>query len=154
MKNIIIVLILLVVGGAAYWFYQNSQSKVTTIVSNVDLVSPTRLAEVNGYVTNIAGNEVIIANEIGLKQITEEERLRRQKLTQEERQALKASESANVSKENITLIIPVGVTITKGSGDASGNNLPADLSEIKKGVYLSIWKNGEEIEFVKLKGTI
>ena len=145
---------LLVLGGGVYWFYQSSQTKVTTVASNVNLVSPTRLAEVNGYVTNIVGNEVIIANEIGLKQISEEERLRRQKLTQEERQALKASESANLTKETVNLTIPVGITIVKGSGDASGNNLSADLSEIKKGAYLSIWKSGEEIEFVKLKGTI
>lgn len=153
MKNIIIILVLISVISGGYWFYQNSQIKPVMTTGNVTIASPLRMAEVNGYVTNIAGNEIIIANEIGLKEITEEERLRRQKLTQEERQALKASESANVSKENITLIIPVGVTLVKGSGDASGNNLPADLSEIKKGTYLSIWKKGEEVEFVKLKGT-
>jgi len=154
MKNIVIIIALLSVVGGGYWLYLSSQTKVVTVTSNSNLVSPTRLAEVNGYVTNIAGNEIVIANELGIKVITEEERLRRQKLTQEERQALKASESANLTKETVNITIPVGVTIVKGSGDASGNNLPAELSEIKKGVYLSIWKSGEEIEFVKLKGTI
>ncbi|MFA5894793.1 MAG: hypothetical protein WC851_03390 [Candidatus Shapirobacteria bacterium] len=155
MKNIIIVLIFLSIVGGGYWFYQSSQPITKNVVSgNTTPVSPSRMAEINGYVISIAGNEVVVANEIGLKEVTEEERLRRQKLTQEERQALKAAESANVSKENVTVVIPVGIALVKGSGDASGKNLPADLSEIKKGIYLSVWKTGEEIEFVKLKGTV
>jgi len=153
MKNIIIALVLFSVVSGGYWFYQSSQSTSTTSEIRAVATSPVRMAEVNGYVTSIAGNEVTVDNEIGLKEVTEEERLRRQKLSQEERQALKASESANLTKENVSLVIPVGVTIVKGSGAADGKNLASDLSEIKKGTYLSIWKNGENIEFVKLKGT-
>lgn len=154
MKNIILALVLLSVVGGGYWFYQSSQSTTQNVVSGTTApTSPSRMAELNGYVVSTVGNEVVIANEIGLKEVTEEERLRRQKLTQEERQALKAAESANVSKENVTIIIPVGITLVKGTGDASGKNVSADLSEVKKGIYLSVWKTGDEIEFVKLKGT-
>lgn len=155
MKNIIIALVLLSVVGGGYWFYQSNQTTPPSVNSGTTVpISPSRMAEINGYVVSVAGNEVVIANEIGLKEVTEEERLHRQKLTQEERQALKAAESANVTKENITLVIPVGVTLAKGTGDASGKNLTADLSEIKKGIYLSVWKTDSEVEFVKLKGTI
>lgn len=155
MKNIIIAIVLLLIVGGGYWYYQSGQfTTQSTIGGTTAPTSPSRMAEINGYVISIAGNEVVISNEVGLKEVTEEERLRRQKLTQEERQALKAAESANVTKENVTLVIPVGVTLAKGTGDASGKNLPADLSEIKKGIYLSVWKSGEEIEFVKLKGTV
>ena len=51
---------------------------------------------------------------------------------------------------NIT--IPVGIGIVKGSGAADGTNIKAEMSEITKGVYVSIWKAGDKIEFVKLKG--
>lgn len=106
----------------------------------------------NGYVLRVEGNELLIANEQGVKEVTAEERARRQKLTQEERQALKAQESANLTKENVTVTIPVGTTIVKGLGDASGTNVKAQMSEVVKGVYISIWKSGESVEFVKLKG--
>ncbi len=128
----------------------NTTSESTTSI--IALSSPTRLAEVNGYVLSIEGNELIVANELGVKEVTEEERARRQKLTQEERQALKAQESANLKKENVTITIPVGTTIVKGSGDASGTNVKAQMTEIVKGVYVSIWKTGDSVEFVKLKG--
>jgi len=156
MKNLIMGILLLVAfGGGVYYFVYSpkSTSNLQLEVGIVGtLVSPARLAEINGYILNVQGNEITIANEIGVKEITEEERARRQKLTQEERQALKAQESANLTKENITLIIPVGTTIVKGSGDVSGNNVKAEMSEIVKGVYISIWKNGYNVEFVKLKG--
>lgn len=129
-----------------------SQKNQTKESSALNLTSPTRLAEINGYILSIEGNSITVANEIGVQQVSEEERARRQKLTQEERQALKAAESANLKKENVSLEIPVGVMIVKGSGDASGNNIRSELSEIKKGVYISIWKSADTVEFVKLKG--
>lgn len=156
MKNLIIGIILLaVIGGGGYYIINSSKSAMQTQLeagNTGSLVSPTRLAEVNGYILSVQGNEITVANEIGVKEVTAEERARRQKLTQEERQALKAQESANLTKENITLTIPVGITIVKGSGDASGSNVKAEMAEMVKGTYISIWKNGDNIEFVKLKG--
>lgn len=131
---------------------KNSNTSGESTTGTTALASPNRLAEINGYVLSIEGNELIVANEQGVKEVTDEERARRQKLSQEERQALKAQESANLTKENVTVTIPVGSTIVKGSGDASGTNVKAQMSELVKGVYVSIWKTGESVEFVKLKG--
>lgn len=152
-KYLVGFIIVMLVGLGAYALLSkknNTTSESTTSI--IALSSPTRLAEVNGYVLSIEGNELIVANELGVKEVTEEERARRQKLTQEERQALKAQESANLKKENVTITIPVGTTIVKGSGDASGTNVKAQMTEIVKGVYVSIWKTGDSVEFVKLKG--
>ena len=153
MKKILVglVLVFIVVAGAYYVFGPKTKTTVNTLAEG-SLVSPTRLAEINGYVMRVEGNELLIANEQGVKEVTAEERARRQKLTQEERQALKAQESANLTKENVTVTIPVGTTIVKGSGDASGTNVKAQMSEVVKGVYISIWKSGDSVEFVKLKG--
>lgn len=142
----------LIVAACAYYVFGSKTNTTETTLSEGSLVSPTRLAEINGYVLRVEGNELLIANEQGVKEVTAEERARRQKLTQEERQALKAQESANLTKENMTVTIPVGTTIVKGLGDASGTNVKAQMSEVVKGVYISIWKSGESVEFVKLKG--
>lgn len=150
-KILIVAASLLIVGGGYYWVTKNN-APTTSSTATTTLTSPTRVAEINGYILSVMGNELTIANEQGVKEITAEERARRQKLSQEERQALKAQESANLTKENITVTIPVGVTIVKGSGDASGSNITASMSEIVKGGYISIWQNGESVEFVKLKG--
>jgi len=156
MKNIIFGLIIVAIVGGGVFYFINSSKKGAELtapsISNQSLTSPTRLAEINGYVTSISGNEVTIANEIGIKEVTAEERARRQKLTMEERQALKAQESANLTKEPVNITIPVGITIVKGSGAADGTNVKAEMSELAKGVYVSIWKTGNSIEFVKLKG--
>lgn len=154
MKNIIFGLIAIVAIGGIF-FYVNSTKKAEVSIpspSNQSLTSPVRLAEINGYITSIQGNEVEIANEIGVKEVTAEERARRQKLSQEERQALKAQESANLTKETVKITIPVGIVIVKGSGAADGTNVKAEMSELTKGVYVSIWKTGDSVEFVKLKG--
>ena len=151
-KNILMVIVVALLVGGGYYLSMGSEDTKTT-TSEQNLASPTRIAEINGYILSMSGNEITVANEMGIKEISDEERARRQKLTQEERQALKGQESANLTKENVTLTIPVGVTIVKGSGDASGTNLKAAMSEIVKGGYISIWKNGTEVEFVKLKGT-
>jgi len=155
-KNILIAVVLITVIGSGIYYLNSNQSSTNkttapTQLSN-SLTSPDRLAEINGYILSVEGNEITVANEIGVKEISAEEKARRQKLTQEERQALKSQESANLTKENITLTIPVGVTLVKGTGDASGNNAKAEMTEIVKGVYISIWKSGDSVEFVKLKG--
>lgn len=155
MKNIVItVSILLIVAVSGFVFYTSTQKPTQTNQQEItkSLAQPERQAELNGYLLSIEGNELTVANEIGAKEITDEERARRQKLSQEERQALKAAESANLQKENVTLTIPVGVTIVKGSGDGSGTNVEASFEELTKGTYLSIWQNENGVEFVKLKG--
>jgi len=156
MKNIIFGLIVATIIGGGVFYYINSTKKdveiTTSSLSTQSLVPPTRMADINGYITSIQGNEIIVANEIGAKEITEEERAQRQKMTQEERQALKAQESINLTKEAVTVIIPVGVPIVKGSGAANGTNIKAEMSELVKGIYVSLWKTGGVIEFVKLKG--
>lgn len=156
MKNIFFGLIIAVLIGGGVFYYISTTQKTADVVElstpTQSLISPTRLAEINGYVTSIQGNEVTIANEIGVKEVTAEERARRQKLTMEERQALKAQESANLTKEPVNVTIPVGIVIVKGSGAADGSNVKAEMSELTKGVYVSIWKTGDSVEFVKLKG--
>jgi len=156
MKNIIFGLIIAAIVGGAIFYYISSTKKGAEVavpsISNQSLVSPTRLAEINGYVTSIQGNEITVANEIGVKEVTAEERARRQKLTMEERQALKAQESANLTKEPVDVTIPVGITIAKGSGAADGSNIKAEMTELTKGIYVSIWKTENSVEFVKLKG--
>ncbi len=123
---------------------------------------PARTAELKGYVASIEGNSVVIINEISDEpELTDEEKAakkaERQAMSVEERQALKEEESSNVEKENVSIVIPVGVPVMKTSGDASGTLADAELSEIKEGVYVSIWvKNSgaanQLVEFVKIRG--
>lgn len=153
MKNVFVGLLLVVLVAGGVYFYINSTKKnADTPLTTQSLASPVRLAEINGYITSIQGNEITVENEIGVKEVTAEERARRQKMTQEERQALKAQESANLTKESVNITIPVGVTIVKGSGAADGTNIKAEMSELAKGIYISIWRTGDSVEFVKLKG--
>lgn len=134
------------------------ESSVSTVgkIEAPDLTTPDRPAEINGLVRSIEGNEMVVANELRVKELSDEEReaqkAQRQSMTQEERQALKAEEAESLETENVTLTIPVGVPIIKGSGKADGTNLLADLSEIKVGTYVSVWLSGDQVEAVKLKG--
>jgi len=153
-KKIVIfigVIIILLLAG-----YSIFNSRKTSVNQGSDVVNilkqPERQAEINGYIITAEGNELTIANEIGLKELSDAEKAERQNMTQEERQALKAQETANLSKENINLTIPVGTVIVKGSGNSNGENVLADISELSKGIYVSIWKDKDVIEFVKLKG--
>jgi hypothetical protein len=137
-----------------------TESNSTSVPDNIEapnLATPDRPAEVNGLVRSIEGNEIIVANEIKTNELTEEEREAqkddRQSMTQEERQALKAEEAESLETENVTLIIPVGVPIIKGSGETDGSSLSAELTEIKIGTYVSMWLTNDQVEVVKLKGT-
>ncbi len=144
---------LLLSGVIISQFTQKTEQPTSTPrAESQNLTTPDRQAELNGYVLSIEGNEIMIANEIGVKEITDEERARRQKMTPEERQVLRARESANVTKENVTITIPVGTPIVKGAGNASGQTVSAEMSEMVKGVYVSIWKTSNTVEMVKLKG--
>jgi len=154
-KNILIVawIVIIIASISGYLFFKNkpvSNSQVTD--SSIISEQPDRPAEINGYVISVEGNDLIIANEVGKKVLTDEQKTERQKLSPEERQALRISEDSSVTKENVSLIVPVGTPIFKGAGTGTGENINADLAEIQKGVYISIWKNGDNIKFIKLKG--
>ena len=157
MKKIIIpiIFILLTVGG----FYLYTQSNGSTVIStsSTTKTAPTRPAEINGMITSALGNEIKIANEIDREILTEEEQAAKkaatQKLSPEERAASRQAEKANLKTKEISLMIPVGIPIVKGSGDASGNVIVADIADLSKGIYVSIWTNqSSEIEYVKIKG--
>jgi hypothetical protein len=137
-----------------------SEQSPTSTIDNIEtpsLTTPDRPAEINGLIRSIEGNEVIIANEIRTRELSDEEReaqkVERQSMTQEERQALKVEEAESLETENITLVIPVGVPIIKGSGETDGTNLSAELTEIKVSTYVSMWLSDDQVEAVKLKGT-
>jgi uncharacterized membrane protein len=158
MKKILPVLIgLVVLGVGAFVYFNNSkteqQSQVSTEGENI--ATPDRPAEINGVIKTIEGNEVIVLKELK-EAISEEERLvrqeERQNLSQEERQALRQEELDTVETESVTLIIPVGVPIVKGSGTTDGTNVAAKLTDLVSGVYVSIWLNNNEPEMVKIKG--
>jgi len=163
MKKILIAALVLIIVLAGYFILGNSK-KVTVesvdavrITEQVDLTTPSRPAEVNGTVLSVEGNIIVIANEIGKEQLTEEEKAARKEeidsLSQEEKQALRQEEKDAFETEDIEIIVPVGITITKGGGDASGDSVIAEISELVKGTYLSIWLSETGYpESVKIKG--
>ena len=159
MKKIIKSLPIAVVVVIATCLLSGCISKQSSTINNIEspsLITPDRPAEINGLVRSIEGNEIIVVNEIKTKELTDEEReaqrVERQSMTQEEKQALRAQEAETLETENVVLIIPVGVPITKGAGETDGTNLSVELTEIKVGTYVSIWLSGEQVEAVKLKG--
>ncbi len=153
-KNILIIagVGVIIASISGYLFFNKSTSKNQEVTNSVISEQPDRPAEINGYVISIEGNDLTIANEIGKQVLTDEQKAERQKLSPEERQALRVSEDSAVTKENVSLTVPVGTPIFKGAGTGTGENINADLAEIQKGVYISIWKNEDNIEFIKLKG--
>ncbi len=118
--------------------------------------TPERVPEINGTVVSIEGNKIVVKNEIGREILTPEEqakrRVERQKMTQEERQALRAQEAASLKTEDVEVVIPVGAVIVKGTGTGDGLSAKATFDDIKSGTYISVWKNGDIIEAVKVKG--
>jgi len=163
MKNIIIIISIAILALVGFLFINakdtDSDNNVNKaeLTEQVDLTSPARPAEVNGTVQSVEGNIIVIANEVGKEQLTEEERDKRkeemQDLSQEERQAMRQEELETIETEDTELTIPVGITITKGSGDSTGDAVLAEISELEKGIYLSIWLTESNTpEFVKIKG--
>ena len=152
----VILIILLAIGG---YFFLNPNSKTNeTSINQASLTTPGRPAEINGIVRSVEGNVLILSNEINREILTEEEKDAKkaalQTLAQEERQALKQQELENVETKDIEIIIPIGITIIKSSGNLTGESLPANLSDIQKDTYISAWLNEDNvIEFVKIKGT-
>ena len=158
MKKIVIPIIIVLIAIGSYYFY--SQTNKTGNVSDLSTTktSPDRPAELNGLITFALGNEIKLANEIDKIILTEEEQAAKkaatQKLSPEERAAAREAEKINLKTEEISLSIPVGIPIVKGSGDASGNVVTADIADLSKGVYISIWTDTSgKIEYVKIKGS-
>ncbi|NCU30738.1 hypothetical protein EOL73_03195 [Candidatus Saccharibacteria bacterium] len=165
---IFIVTTVLVGGGALYYFLvfqksdNNSVSSTTVLSAAQEQGQPTRGAEIKGIVKSIEGNELIVENEINTVELTDEEKAakktERQSMSQEERQAIKAEETAQAEIEQVNITIPVGITMMKSTGEATGELVVAELAEIKSGIYVSIWvKNYQtdtaEVEFVKVRMT-
>ncbi len=134
----------------------DKQSIEKNVLLQDEAIPPTRASEINGIVSSIEGNEIIIKKEVGTEALTEEQmaqkKAERQKLSESQRQAMRASELANVKTEDTTLTIPVGVPIYKSDGTGVGKAVKSDLSVIKKGTYLSIWITDDGVEAVKIKG--
>lgn len=157
-KNLFLVALVVVIAGGVYYFYQSNKQTTPSAILQENIVAPSRPAEINGFILSALGNEIKIAKEVGKPILTEEEQAAKkaamQKMSPEERAAAKAEESANLKTEEISLFVPVGVVISKGAGDASGNTVNAEIAELQKGIYVSIWTNeNNEIEYIKIKGS-
>ncbi|MBP7875498.1 hypothetical protein KA012_00695 [Candidatus Woesebacteria bacterium] len=159
MKKIIGVIIVITVlaAGSYYFLRSNTTSEIKTSEQS-PTVAPTRPAEITGLVTSVLGNELKIAKEIGRTILSEEEQAAKkvamQKLSPEERTAAREAENAAFTTEEIAVTIPVGVPVVKGSGDASGNVVSADIADLIKGTYLSVWTDTQgKVEYVKIKGS-
>lgn len=157
-KNLFLVILVIAISAGAYYFYQNNKQENPSAILQENIAAPSRPAEINGFVLSALGNEIKIAKEVGKPILTEEEQAAKkaamQKMSPEERAIAKAEESANLETEEVSVFIPVGVAISKGAGDASGNTVNADIAEIRKGIYISIWTNeNNEVEYIKIKGS-
>ena len=164
---IVAIAILALIGGGVYYFFLRPSATVTTAPTSTTLAQqqgqPVRVAELKGFVKSIEGNEIVIINEISVeKELTDEEKAiqkaERAKLSVEERQALQKETSSTLQKEDVKIIIPVGVAIKKTTGDTTGTLIDGGLDEIKDGTYISIWVTNykaanQAVEFVKIKGT-
>jgi hypothetical protein len=158
-KTILISTILLILIAGGFIFYNQSNDTVSQSESgNAMITSPTRPAEITGYIVSALGNEVTVAKEIDKVTLSEAEqeakKAEMQKLSPEERAAAREAETAALKTEDVTLIIPVGIALVKGSGDATGNVVSADIADLAKGIYVSIWIDATgNIEYIKIKGS-
>jgi len=156
----ILIATVVIIGSATLLSGCTSDDNPTTATESIkapNTTVPERSAEINGLVRSIEGNEIVVSNEIKNLELTQEEReaqqADRKAMTQEERRALKAEITENLETETVTLVIPIGVPIVKGSGLSDGSNALSELSEIKAETYVSMWLDeNHQVEAVKLKG--
>jgi mannitol-specific phosphotransferase system IIBC component len=161
MKKIIALSLMLtgvvILSGCGTSSEMSDAEKLSALV-NVEETSvvSTRPAEINGLISSMEGNMLIVKNEISKEILSEEDaakqKAERQKMTQEEKQAIKAEETANAKTEDISIQMPVGVVILKGSGDGSGDSVTATYEDLKKGTYVSVWIKDGNVETIKIKG--
>lgn len=173
-KSLIVgaVVVLLALAGAAYFGagLLADGPKATAAGANDSVAAgqtgdpdqPERTAEIKGAVVSVDGTTVVVDRLLvdASAELTDEEKAakkaERQSMTMEQRQALKAAETAGVPTERVTVEIPVGVTITRmvPEGDTSVVKSGA-LSDIKAGATVTIWTDGAasgpSAEYVKIQ---
>ena len=157
MKKIMWLVGLLAFLGVGFYGYNLVNKPDSSNLAVDQLVPPNRPAEVNGKIVSVEGNEIVIENEIDRIILTEAEQAAKkaemQKLSEEERKAMREAETAENKTEKIILIIPVGIPVVAGSGDGSGQSVRAELDSLTKGTYVSVWLTQDrQVEYVKLKG--
>ena len=147
-----------VLGGCTGNDEDKSMAQLQEIVSNEEgsLNSMGRPAEINGVIVSMEGSSIVVKNEIGRELLSDEDRekrkVERQNMSQAERQATREQEKDSFEVENISVEIPVGTSIIKGSGNSDGSTMKATFDDFKEGSYISVWKNDTGIELIKIKG--
>lgn len=173
-KSLIVgaVVVLIALAGAAYFgaglLARGADATVAGASSSTaagqtgDPNQPERTAEIKGAVVSVDGTTIMVDRLLvdASAELTDEEKAtrkaERQSMTMEQRQALKAAETAGVPTERVTVEIPVGVTITRmvPEGDTSVAKSGA-LSDIKAGATVTIWTDGattgSSAEYVKIQ---
>ena len=111
---------------------------------------PDRTAEVKGTVVSVDGTTVVIDRLLvdASEELTEEEkaakRAERQAMSMEDRQAAKAAEQTGLATERVSVDVPVGVSMSRMlPGEDQPTAQPATLSDLKAGVTVSIWTDGQ-----------
>jgi len=135
----------------------NELAQLQDIVSNdvESLSAPSRPADINGTISSMEGNQLVVKNEVGKEVLSEEEQAERKEsmanMTQEEKQALRAQEKEGVEVEDVSIVVPVGTMLIKGSGNGDGVSIKATFEDLKEGSYISAWMNESELEVIKIK---
>jgi len=136
----------------------NDIAQLQDIVSNdtETLSTPSSPADINGTIASIEGNQLIVKNEVGKEALSDEEREKRKEdrasMTQEEKQAARAQEMEVLESEDVSVDVPVGALMIKGTGTGDGGSVKAVFDDLKEGAYISVWMNDGEIEAIKIKG--
>jgi len=172
-KSLIIgaVVVLIALAGAAYFGAgllaggsgaATAGASASAASQTGDPNQPERTAEIKGAVVSVDGTTIVVDRLLvdASAELTDEEKAakkaERQSMTMEQRQALKAAETAGVPTERVTVEIPVGVTISRmvQEGDTSVAKSGA-LSDIKAGATVTIWTDGgttgSSAEYVKIQ---
>jgi len=167
--TLVLVGAVLILGVAAYFgvgYLASSSDSATAIAggsgATADPDQPDRTAEVKGTVVSVDGTTVVIDRLITdpSEELTDEEKAAkkadRASMTQEERQALKAAEQADLPVERVSVDVPVGVRIVKMvlEGETSVAQT-ASLGDLKAGVTVTVWTDGATdggvAEYVKVQ---
>ena len=152
-KIVVIVLAALALLVAGYFIFKKESP---TTLTETNMGAPTRPAEITGLIVSQLGNEIVVAKEVGKVVLSEEEQAAKkaemQKLSPEQRMAIREEENLTTETEDVKLVIPVGTIIVKGTGEANGNITRADIAELTKGTYIAVWLDqNDNIEYVKIK---
>ncbi|XLQ20725.1 MAG: hypothetical protein ACKUBY_03035 [Candidatus Moraniibacteriota bacterium] len=136
----------------------NDLAQLQDIVSSdtESLSTPSRPAEINGTIASMEGNQLVVKNEVGREVLSDEEREARKadraSMTQEEKQAARAQEMEAVEVDDVSVVVPVGAMMIKGTGTGDGGSMKAIFDDLKEGAYISVWMDGDNVEAIKIKG--